>query len=213
MAIEINKVAVLGSGIMGVGISGLLASAGLEVELMDIVPQFTEEDAKKGHKEDSHAFRNKLATEAIKRAMKMKQSPFMAPEDAERVRPGHFESNMERIKECDWIIEVVVEDLKIKKNVFKEVKKNCNKSDESRDAEILPRHALFQSCSLHAPRGGHTGQGDKKGHRTCNVRISRKSPWKRRGLRQGYRELRRQSHRRGGHHLSHAQNAGNGPHD
>jgi len=127
MAIDIQKATVLGSGIMGVGIAGLLASAGLNVELLDIVPKFTEGDKNKGLKEDSGAFRNKLATEAIQKALQQQQSPFMAPEDAERVRPGNFDDHMDRIKECDWIIEVVVENIEIKQKVFDNVKKHWNK--------------------------------------------------------------------------------------
>lgn len=126
MAIEINRVAVLGSGVMGTGIAGLLASAGLEVELLDIVPKYTDKDAAQGVKEDSPAFRNKLATEAIQKALKAKQSPFMVPEDAERVRPGNFDDHMERVKDCDWIIEVVVENLEIKKKVFEKVAQYWN---------------------------------------------------------------------------------------
>lgn len=127
MAIEIKKVAVLGSGVMGTGIAGLLASTGLDVELLDIVPKFTEDEKKKGTKEDSPAFRNRLAADSIQKALKLQQSPFMAPEDAEGVRPGNFDDNMDRIKDCDWIIEVVVENLDIKKKLFERVKKHWNK--------------------------------------------------------------------------------------
>jgi len=126
MTIDIKKAAVLGSGVMGTGIAGLLASVGLEVELLDIVPKFTDDERRKGTKEDSPAFRNRLAADSIQKALKQQQSPFMAPEDAEGVRPGNFDDHMDRIADCDWIIEVVVENLEIKKKLFERVKKHWN---------------------------------------------------------------------------------------
>lgn len=124
---EIKKVAVLGSGVMGIGIAAHLAGAGLQVVLLDIVPpELTEDDRKKGVTTEDPAFRNRFATGAIERALKAKQSPFFSPSDAELIRPGNFEDHAHLIQECDWIIEVVVEDLKIKQNVMKMVEKNWN---------------------------------------------------------------------------------------
>jgi len=124
---EIKKAAVLGSGVMGIGIAGHLASAGIEVVLLDIVPKLSEEDEKKGITKDDPAFRNRLAATAIQKALKDKQSPFLAKEDAELVTPGNFDDHAKLLKECDWIIEVVVEDLNIKQKVMKMVEKNWNK--------------------------------------------------------------------------------------
>lgn len=126
---EIKKVAVLGSGVMGIGIAAHLAGAGLEVALLDIVPpKLTEEDEKKGITRDTPSFRNRFATTAIQKALKARQSPFFVKDDAELVTPGNFEDDAAVIKECDWIIEVVVEDLKIKQKVMKMVEKNWNKT-------------------------------------------------------------------------------------
>jgi len=119
---DIKKVGVLGSGVMGIGIAGHIASAGLDVVLLDIVPKLTDEDKKKGLTEDSPAFRNKLANGAVQKALKEKQSPFMVKEDAERVTTGNLEDDLDKLKDCDWIIEVVVENLDIKRALFEKVK-------------------------------------------------------------------------------------------
>ncbi len=126
---EIKKAGVLGAGVMGIGIAGHLASAGLDVVLLDIVPpELSEDDKKKGLTEESPAFRNRLATSAIQKAQKQgNQSPFMCKEDAEKLTPGNFDDHAHLLKDCDWIIEVVVEDLKIKQKVMKMVEKNWNK--------------------------------------------------------------------------------------
>jgi len=124
---KIRKAGVLGAGLMGTGIAAHLASAGLDVVLLDIVPEPGEAEKKKGVTKDDPAFRNKLAAGSIQKALKQKQSPFFCKEDAERVTPGNFEDHAHLLKECDWIIEVVVEDLKIKRNVMKMVQKNWNK--------------------------------------------------------------------------------------
>ncbi len=125
---QIKKAAVLGSGVMGMGIAAHLAGAGIEVELLDIVPpQLSPEDERKGVTTDNPAFRNRFAAGAITKALKAKQSPFFVKDDADLVRPGNFEDHAARLKECDWIIEVVVEDLSIKQKVFKMVEKHWNK--------------------------------------------------------------------------------------
>ncbi|MDD1778575.1 MAG: 3-hydroxyacyl-CoA dehydrogenase NAD-binding domain-containing protein, partial [Candidatus Helarchaeota archaeon] len=124
---EIKKVAVLGSGVMGMGIAGHMASAGLDVVLLDIVPpKLSDEDQKSGLTVKSPAFRNKFAEGAVQKAIKAKQSPLMEPEDADKICPGNFEDNLDLLKNCDWIIEVVVEDIKIKQALFDRVKKVWN---------------------------------------------------------------------------------------
>jgi 3-hydroxyacyl-CoA dehydrogenase len=126
---QIKKAAVLGSGVMGMGIAAHLAGAGIEVVLLDIVPlELTENDKKKGITTDNPAFRNRFATNAIQAALKAKQSPFLSKEDAALVKPGNFEDHAKLLKDCDWIIEVVVENLKIKQKVMNMVEKNWNKN-------------------------------------------------------------------------------------
>jgi len=145
---EIKKVAVLGSGVMGLGIAAHLAGAGLEVALLDIVPpKLTPEDEKKGITADNPAFRNRLPVSAIEKGLKARQSPFFAKDDAGLVTPGNFEDHAAVLKTCDWIIEVVVEDLKIKQKVMKMVEKNWNGSAIiSTNTSGLPLHEIAEKC-------------------------------------------------------------------
>lgn len=108
----IKKVAVLGSGVMGSRIACHFANAGVQVLLLDIVP----EGAKP-------AERNKLVDEALNNALKSNPSPIFRKSDAKLIATGNFSDDMKRIAETDWIIEVVVENLDIKKKVFDEVEK------------------------------------------------------------------------------------------
>ena len=119
----IKKVAVLGSGVMGTGIAAHLAGAGLEVVLLDIVPPDLPEDQKADKKA-----RNKFPLGNLEKALKAKQSPFFSKADANLITAGNFEDDAKLLKDCDWILEVVVEDLKIKQKVMKMVEKNWNGS-------------------------------------------------------------------------------------
>lgn len=119
MARTIRKVAVLGSGVMGSGIAAHLAGCGIPVLLLDIVPKYTDADRAKGVDEASPAFRSRLALEAIEACKKGKPTPaFYHHGAAALVRAGNFEDDFDQLSECDWIIEVVVERLDIKKSLF-----------------------------------------------------------------------------------------------
>ncbi len=120
---EIKKVAVLGSGVMGQGIAAHLAGAGIPVLLLDIIPKFTEEDAKKGLKENDPRFRNKFSLNAIEAIKNSKPSLIYSKRDLKLITPGNFEDDWDKIKTCDWIVEVVVEKLEIKRSVFEKVEK------------------------------------------------------------------------------------------
>ena len=113
---RIKKVAVLGSGIMGSGIACHLANIGLEVLLLDILPFDLQEDQK-----SNKAARNKLANEALKKALKAKLAPLYSKDFSKRISTGNFEDDLHKIKSCDWIIEVVVERLDIKQQLFEKV--------------------------------------------------------------------------------------------
>lgn len=113
---RIRKVAVLGSGLMGSGIAAQLAGCGHEVLLLDILPgDLTEKDAK------NPAARNRMAATALQNALKAKPAPFYDNKFAERITVGNFEDDFAKIKDADWIIEVVVERLDIKKQVYDQV--------------------------------------------------------------------------------------------
>ncbi|RQO32591.1 3-hydroxyacyl-CoA dehydrogenase [Taibaiella sp. KBW10] len=109
----IEKVAVLGSGVMGSRIACHFANIGLEVLLLDIVPK----DAPQGDPK----VRNKIVNDALAFALKSNPSPIYSKRFAQRIRTGNFEDDMHRIADCDWVIEVVVERLDIKQQVFEKV--------------------------------------------------------------------------------------------
>ena len=122
MSKKIEKVGVLGAGVMGATIAAQLSNVGIETILLDIVPpEFTEEDKKKGLTDEDKGFRNKFALKGLDTALKSKPASFYVPENAKLIRTGNLEDDLERLKGVDWIIEVVVERLDIKKVVFEKI--------------------------------------------------------------------------------------------
>ncbi len=120
----INKVAVIGSGIMGSGIACHFANIGVEVLLLDIVPnELTAAEVKKGLTIDSKAVRNRIVNEHLSNSLKSKPSPIFNQKFSERITTGNTIDNMVEIKNVDWVIEVVVERLEIKKIVFEQIDK------------------------------------------------------------------------------------------
>ena len=111
----IQKVAILGSGVMGSRIACHFANIGVEVVLLDIVPK----DAPAGDKK----IRNKIVNDALAFALKSNPSPIYRKSFASRITTGNFDDDMKSIATCDWIIEVVVERLDIKQIVFEKVEK------------------------------------------------------------------------------------------
>lgn len=119
---NISKVAVLGSGVMGSRIACHFANIGLDVLLLDIVPR--ELDAKesaKGLTLEHPAVRNRIVNTALKTALKTKPSPVYVKNAAKKITTGNFDDDFEKISECDWILEAVVERLDIKKIIFEKV--------------------------------------------------------------------------------------------
>ena len=121
----IKKAAVLGSGIMGSRIACHLANIGVEVLLLDIVPkELNDAEKAKGMDENSALFRNRIVNDSFDSAIKSKPAPLYHTDFASRISTGNFSDHMKDIKDADWIIEVVVENLDIKKKVFDEVEKH-----------------------------------------------------------------------------------------
>jgi len=112
---EFTRVAVLGAGVMGTGIACHLANAGIESLLYDIVPKDAGDDP---------AARNQLASKAIATAIKAKPAPLFRAADAARITPCNYDDHAERLRSCDWIVEVVVERLDIKQHVYRWVAEN-----------------------------------------------------------------------------------------
>ena len=116
MSYRINKAAVLGSGVMGTGIACHLANIGLEVVMLDIVPFNLSEKERA-----IPALRNKIVNQSLKEALKSKPAPLYDNELAANITTGNFEDDFHLIEDCDWIIEVVVERLDIKLQIFEKV--------------------------------------------------------------------------------------------
>lgn len=118
----INKVAVLGSGIMGSRIACHFANVGVEVLLLDIVPkELTEEEKNKGLSPEHAHVRNRIVNNSLETAVKSNPSPLYRKDFQKRIRTGNFEDNLKEIASADWVIEVVVENLDIKKRLFEKV--------------------------------------------------------------------------------------------
>jgi 3-hydroxyacyl-CoA dehydrogenase len=111
---RIEKAVVLGAGTMGSRIAAHLANAGLPCILLDIVPPNLKPDA-------PAAERNKIVRAGLEAAKKSKPAAFFAPGLAEKVSIGNFEDDLARCVEADWIIEVVAENLEIKRNLLSRV--------------------------------------------------------------------------------------------
>ena len=121
---HIKKVAVIGSGIMGSGIACHFANIGVEVLLLDIVPrELNDKEIKKGLSLEDKAVRNRLVNEALAKSLKSKPSPIYHAKFANRIATGNLEDDLVKIADVDWIIEVVVERLDIKKQVFEQIEK------------------------------------------------------------------------------------------
>ncbi|MBA3664884.1 MAG: 3-hydroxyacyl-CoA dehydrogenase/enoyl-CoA hydratase family protein [Bacteroidetes bacterium] len=120
----INKVAVLGSGVMGSRIACHFANIGCEVLLLDIVPKEPNEIEKaKNLTLENKVVRDRIANNDLQFALKSNPSPIYKKQFASRIKTGNFEDDMSKISSCDWVIEVVIENLEIKKKVFENVEK------------------------------------------------------------------------------------------
>jgi len=125
----IKKVAVIGSGVMGSGIAAQVANAGVPVVLLDIKP-----------KDGSN-----LAAKAIEKMLKADPAPFMHKDNAKLITPGNLEDDLKLLGDCDWIIEVVLEDLKIKHATYEKINKYRKKgSIVSSNTSTIPLQNLVE---------------------------------------------------------------------
>jgi 3-hydroxyacyl-CoA dehydrogenase len=132
---EIKSVAVIGSGVMGSGIAGQIANAGYKVMLLDIVPK----DA---------GDRSALAKGAIERMLKTDPAPLMTSAAAKLITPGNTEDDFDKLREVDWIVEVIVENLDIKKKLYERLE-TVRKPGAivSSNTSTIPLHLLVEGRS------------------------------------------------------------------
>ncbi|MEO9569720.1 MAG: 3-hydroxyacyl-CoA dehydrogenase NAD-binding domain-containing protein [Polaribacter sp.] len=125
MTRRIKKVAIVGSGIMGSGIACHFANIGVEVLLLDIVPrELNDKEKAKGFTLEDKVVRNRLVNDALKASLKSKPSPIYNQKFANRITTGNLDDDIAKVADVDWIMEVVVERLDIKKNVFDKLEKH-----------------------------------------------------------------------------------------
>ena len=129
---EINKVAVIGAGVMGSGIAAQITNAGLPVVLLDIVPDDAED-------------RNAIAKGAVQKMLKADPAPFMLKRNAKLIECGNLEDDLEKLSDCDWIVEVVLEDLNIKHTTYEKIAKHRKKgSIVSSNTSTIPLAKLME---------------------------------------------------------------------
>ncbi len=123
--LQIRKAAVLGAGTMGAGIAAHLANAGIQTILLDIAPkELMPEEEKKSLPLDSPVVRNRIANSGYNGLTKSRPAAYMVADNASLITVGNFEDDMARLKDCDLVIEAVVENLEIKHKIFSEVEKH-----------------------------------------------------------------------------------------
>ena len=143
---QINKVAVLGAGTMGSRIAAHMTNAGLPVVLLDIVPPGTDASAAK-------AERNKIVLGALDGLKKSKPAAFYSPESARLIAAGNFDDDLALIADCDWIIEVVAENLDIKRALLERVQKHRRPdSIVTSNTSGLPIHEIVDGMPMELRR-------------------------------------------------------------
>ena len=121
---RIKKIAIIGSGIMGSGIACHFANIGVDVLLLDIVPrELNDKEKAKGLSLEDKVVRNRLVNDALTASLKSKPSPIYHQKFASRITTGNLEDDIAKVADVDWIMEVVVERLDIKKMVFENLEK------------------------------------------------------------------------------------------
>lgn len=122
MKYQIQRAVVIGAGTMGAGIAAHLANAGVPVTLLDIVPNsLTPEEEKRGLSLDSPEVRNRIVQQGFDRALKSKPASFFTSDHAALVSLGNLEEDFETVSKADWVIEVIVENLKIKQTLMERI--------------------------------------------------------------------------------------------
>ncbi|HEV2348698.1 MAG TPA: 3-hydroxyacyl-CoA dehydrogenase NAD-binding domain-containing protein [Terriglobia bacterium] len=119
---QIRKVGVLGAGTMGARIAAHLANAKVQCDLLDIIPrELTAAEKSRELNLSDPRVRNRIAQAGLDGALKSRPAAFFVPESSQMISIGNFEDHLSRLKDCDWIIEAVTEDLEIKRALLRRV--------------------------------------------------------------------------------------------
>jgi 3-hydroxyacyl-CoA dehydrogenase len=122
MRYQIHRAVVIGAGTMGAAIAAHLANAGVPVTLLDIVPnKLTPEEERKGLTLEDPAVRNRIVNEGFERAVKSRPASFFSASHVTLVKTGNLEDDFDTIVGADWVIEVIVENLKIKRSLMERI--------------------------------------------------------------------------------------------
>lgn len=149
MKYQINRAAVIGSGTMGAAIAAHLANVGIPVILLDIVPdRLTPAEEKKGLTLADREVRDRIVREGLDRALKSRPASFFTPDHARLVTTGNLEDDFDTLSEADWIIEVIVENLKIKRQLMARIDSvRALHSIVSTNTSGIPVASIAAECS------------------------------------------------------------------
>lgn len=150
---RVRRATVIGAGVMGSGIAAHLANAGAAVWLLDVPSiDVTDEDRRAGRGADHPAVRNRLARTGKERGLRATPSAFVAPDVASLVTPGNVDDDLHHVRESDWVIEAVFEDLAVKRAILEKIERHwqpgtlvsSNTSGLSIEAMTAGRSAAFR---------------------------------------------------------------------
>jgi len=147
--LRIEKAAILGAGTMGAQLAAHLANAGIPVLLLDIAPrELTTEEAAKNLTLESKDVRNRIARAGLEAAKRARPAAFFTNDSASLVTVGNFDDDIARIKDCDLIIEAVIENLDIKRKLYEQVEQHrCSGSIIASNTSGIPIRALAEDRS------------------------------------------------------------------
>jgi 3-hydroxyacyl-CoA dehydrogenase len=176
MKYNIHRAVVIGSGTMGAAIAAHLANAGVPVTLLDIVPgKLTPEEQNKGLTLQDPGVRNRIVQQGLERAAKSRPASFFSQAFQSLVRVGNLEDNLDVVSQADWVIEAIVENLDIKRQLM--VRLDACRSPHTivstsgihrrgtlgRISKAFPGDALLQSAPLFEAVGGDSHPGYASG--------------------------------------------------
>ena len=149
MKLSIKRAVVLGSGVMGSGIAAHLANIGIPVLMLDILPkELTKQEENQGLTMEDKAVRNRLVNKSKKALLKQKPSPITSKDSLNLIETGNFEDDIGKLTDADWIIEVVTENLEIKKRIFQLIDEYRKEgSIVSSNTSGISVEAMIEDCS------------------------------------------------------------------